>query len=83
VALNESCSADATALLLGARLDLNAADAFAFALLPEIGPHTAARIVADRIARGAFLAPHEIERVKGIGKKRGARIEKLVCVKSS
>jgi|MudIll2142460700_1097286.scaffolds.fasta_scaffold71533_2 competence ComEA-like helix-hairpin-helix protein len=59
-------------------LDLNTADARALAALPGIGAELAARIVAERAARGPFASPEELRRVPGIGPGRLERIRPLV-----
>jgi competence protein ComEA len=43
-------------------------------LLPGVGPVTAARIVADRDARGPFTTWKELDRVRGIGPATIARL---------
>ena len=59
-------------------LNINAAGAEALQALPGIGPALAARIVADREARGPFRTPEDLLRVPGIGPKRWERIRPLV-----
>ena len=49
------------------RVDVNRADAAEIAVLPGIGDVLAGRIVADRDARGPFLAIDDLERVHGVG----------------
>jgi competence ComEA-like helix-hairpin-helix protein len=49
------------------RVDLNRATAAELETLPRIGPALAARIVADRSARGSFARIEDLDRVKGIG----------------
>jgi competence ComEA-like helix-hairpin-helix protein len=49
------------------RVDLNRATAEELETLPRIGPALAARIVADRAARGPFATIEDLDRVKGIG----------------
>lgn len=66
------------ALRDGGRLDLNAAGAAEFELLPGIGPALARRIVEDRTTRGVFRTVEELERVRGIGPATLARLQKLV-----
>ncbi len=61
-------------------IDLNAADAPAFEKLPGIGPSLAARIVADRAARGPFKTVDELDRVSGVGPATLERIRALVLV---
>jgi competence protein ComEA len=56
-----------------APLDVNAADAAALERLPGIGPALAARIVADREARGPFRRVEDLDRVSGIGAATLAR----------
>jgi hypothetical protein len=52
-------------LLLGIRMELNAASAGELEALPRIGPVLAARIVAGR----PYASVEDLERVKGIGPK--------------
>jgi DNA uptake protein ComE-like DNA-binding protein len=56
------------------RIDIDRAGVAELALLPEIGPGLAARIVAERDAHGAFGSIDALDRVDGIGP---ARIEAL------
>jgi competence protein ComEA len=49
------------------RVDLNRATAAELASLPRIGPALAARIVADRAARGPFTTTADLDRVRGVG----------------
>jgi competence protein ComEA len=60
-------SAIAEAPLARGPIDLNTADAAALATLPRIGPTLAARIVADRSARGPFDSVDALDRVPGVG----------------
>jgi len=59
--------ASPAAVLAPRLVDLNIAGADELALLPGIGPATAARIVNDRSERGPFASVDELRRVKGIG----------------
>jgi len=52
------------------RVDIDRADAGELALLPEVGPGLAARIVADRAVHGAFGSVDALSRVEGIGPAR-------------
>jgi hypothetical protein len=52
------------------RVDIDRADVGELALLPEVGPGLAARIVADRAVRGAFGSVDALSRVEGIGPAR-------------
>jgi competence ComEA-like helix-hairpin-helix protein len=54
-------------LALGETVDLDRADADELVRLPRIGPGLAARIVADRDARGAFGSLEALGRVPGLG----------------
>lgn len=58
-------------------VDLNIAGADELALLPGIGPATAARIVNDRSERGPFASVDELRRVKGIGPSTLERVRPL------
>ena len=49
------------------RLDVNSASADELELLPSVGPALAAKIVADRAARGPFKCVADLDRVSGIG----------------
>lgn len=55
-------------------LDPDRASAADWERLPGIGPALAARIVADRAARGPFGGPEGLSRVKGIGPKTIERL---------
>lgn len=54
---------------------LSTAPADSLALLPGIGPVLAARIVADRAARGPYSEWTELDRVRGIGPATIRRLE--------
>jgi len=58
----------------GEGVDPNQADVEELTTLPGIGPALAARIVADRAARGPYRAPEDLLRVPGIGPATLARI---------
>lgn len=53
--------------VLGLPLDLNAATADELESLPGVGQALAARIVAERTARGRFRSLEDLARVPGIG----------------
>ena len=48
--------------------------------LPGVGEATARAIVEDRELNGPFSAPEDLMRVSGIGEKKFARLEGMVCV---
>lgn len=52
-------------------VDVDRADSAALERLPRIGPALAARIIADRVSRGAFGSIEGLQRVRGIGPKLG------------
>jgi len=56
------------------RININIADEKDLDKLPGIGPAMAKRIIEYRTENGAFQAPEEIKRVKGIG---DAKYEKM------
>jgi competence protein ComEA len=59
---------------------LNRASPAELACLPGIGPALAARIVADRTARGPYREVQELERVPGLGPVRVARLAPRLTV---
>ena len=63
---------------LEVRIDLNAATAAELEALPGIGAALAARIVAEREARGGFRSVDDLERVPGVGEKLVGRLRPLV-----
>ena len=48
--------------------------------LPQVGPVTAKRIVADRIKKGPFTTIEDLQRVRGIGPKTVIRLRELVRI---
>ena len=60
------------------RIDLNGAPAAALEALPGIGTRLAARIVADREARGPFRSVDDLERVPGVDRRLAAQLRPLV-----
>jgi DNA uptake protein ComE-like DNA-binding protein len=59
-------------------VDVDRADSSTLERLPRIGPALAARIVADRGARGPFGSIEALQRVRGIGPKLAAGLRPLV-----
>lgn len=60
------------------RIDLNRAPAADLEALPGIGAALAARIVADREARGPFSSVDDVTRVSGVGRGLVAQLRPLV-----
>lgn len=48
--------------------------------LPGIGEATARAIVEEREANGPFSTPEDLMRVSGIGEKKYAKLEAMICV---
>ncbi len=61
-------------------MNINRADAATLQSLPGIGEVTAAKIIADREANGAYGAIEDIKRVSGIGDKKYEAIADLICI---
>ena len=61
-------------------VNLNTADVGELDELPGVGEATARAIVEDREANGPFSTPEDPMRVSGIGEKKFARLEGMVCV---
>ena len=64
-----------------APLDLNTATQAQLEALPGVGPELARRILAYREEFGKFVATEQLMDVQGIGEKKFAAIEPLVCVR--
>jgi competence protein ComEA len=60
------------------RLDLDVATASEIDAIPGVGPTLAKRIVADRMANGAFRELTALQRVRGVSVKLLARLDSLV-----
>ncbi len=84
-----TCVALAAVVALGAlaaptavkdQVNINTATVQELQLLPRVGPALAQRIVDFRTANGAFKAPEELVRVKGIGEKSFQRLAPYVSV---
>ena len=61
-------------------VNINQAGADELDALPGIGPATAEKIVSDREQNGPFLAIEDLMRVSGIGEKKFAELQDLICV---
>jgi competence ComEA-like helix-hairpin-helix protein len=70
----QRAGADRGPALVPSRIDLDRATAPELERLPGIGPALAARILADRAARGPFGTPEALLRVRGIGPRTLDRI---------
>lgn len=64
----------------GSLININTADAAQLVQLPGVGEATAAAIIEERERGGAFAAPEDLMRVSGIGEKKFAKIQGLICV---
>ncbi len=62
-------------------LDVNHADAAAFARLPGVGASMAQRIVEERERRGRFDSPEALRYVLGMGPKKLAAIRPFITVR--
>ncbi|MDQ6954878.1 MAG: helix-hairpin-helix domain-containing protein [Mariprofundaceae bacterium] len=67
----------------GDKIDLNTATAEQLQQLKGIGVKTAAAIIAHREAHGGFKSVDDLVDVKGIGKKKLAKIEDDLTVSDS
>lgn len=61
-------------------VNINTADVEELDELPGVGEATARAIVEDRETNGPFSTPEDLMRVSGIGEKKFARLEGLICV---
>lgn len=61
-------------------ININTASVEELCELPGVGEATATAIVEDREANGPFASPEDIMRVSGIGEKKFAKLEGLICV---
>lgn len=62
------------------KVSLNRADEKALTDLPGIGPAMAASIIAYRQEHGSFGSIEELQKVKGIGPAKFAKLKDLVCL---
>lgn len=56
------------------RVDLNLAERSELLILPGVGPALADRIIQYRQTEGPFRQPEEIEKIRGIGKIKTAKL---------
>lgn len=66
--------------IVGGKVNINLADAVQLDGLPGIGQSTAEKIIAEREANGPFSSKEDLQRVSGIGAKKYAQLESLICV---
>lgn len=64
----------------GELVNINTADAGELTRLKGIGPAMARRIVEYREENGAFQSPEELQRVKGIGKVKFAKLKEQIVL---
>ena len=62
------------------RVNINSASWLELVQLPQVGPVTAKRIVADRIKEGPFTTIEDLQRIRGIGPKTVMRLRELVRI---
>lgn len=63
-----------------ALININSADVAELDELPGVGEATARAIVEDRERNGPFSTPEDLMRVSGIGEKKFAKMEGMICV---
>ena len=64
----------------GDTVNINTADAAELTKLKGIGPAMAQRIVEYREENGAFQSPEELQRVRGIGKAKFAKLKEQITL---
>ena len=63
-----------------ALVNINTADETLLETLPGVGPATAQAIIEERSSGGPFTTPEDLMRVSGIGEKKFAKLQGLICV---
>ncbi len=63
------------------KTNINTADRNELMRLPGIGPKTADKIIAYRVAHGGFGSIGELQRVKGIGPKTVEKLKQYVVIR--
>ncbi len=79
--LAETPAEKAGGILPGFPIDINTATEEDLALLPGIGPKTAARILEKRKELGGFTSVDQLTEVKWVGKVKLEKIRNLVTIK--
>ena len=80
VSIGEQETPASTSSATPALVNINTADISQLETLPGIGPSTAQAIVDERASGGPFSAPEDLLRVSGIGNKKFAKLQGLICV---
>ncbi|WP_019238626.1 MULTISPECIES: ComEA family DNA-binding protein [Enorma] len=65
---------------VGALVNINTASLEELDALPGVGPSTAQAIIDDREQNGPFASIEDLMRVSGIGEKKYAKLEALICI---
>ena len=61
-------------------VNINQADEVTITKLPGVGPAMAKRIIEYREANGAFQTPEDLQKVKGIGKAKFAKMQGKIAI---
>lgn len=64
----------------GGLVNINTADSAELQTLPGVGEATAQAIIEDRESNGPFESAEDLMRVSGIGEKKFAKLEGMICV---
>lgn len=64
-------------------MNINTASQAQLEMLPGIGPALAEAILSYRTDFGPFVTTEQLMEVPGIGEKRYAAVEKLICVEET
>lgn len=65
---------------MSALVNINTASLEELDALPGVGPSTAQAIIDDREQNGPFASLEDLMRVSGIGEKKYAKLEALICI---
>ncbi len=75
-ATDDATAADGSSALV----NINTASLEELDALPGVGPSTAQAIIDDREQNGPFASIEDLMRVSGIGEKKYAKLEALICI---